>query len=106
MEKQLQVKEIIKAKLETLHNLPFPDSPDRNEEEYASKYADLVLLDSQLAGLVGNYLSNTLDAEKKKQFITLRDALAEELGNLKDKKKDYIIMYFKELLTITNIIEV
>ena len=106
MDKQLQIREIVKAKLETLHNLPFPDSPDREENAYASKYADLVLLDSQLDGLLEDYFSNNLNTEKKKQFAILRDALVEELDNLKDRKKDYIIIYFKELLEIINIIEI
>lgn len=95
---------LVKKQYEIFEKIPFPNSPDRENVEHASTFADLALLDANMAGIIHSYLSVAIDEEKKELFFRLKSELKTFLDSHKDKE-DEIVKYFKELLKIVEMIE-
>lgn len=94
---------LIKNRLNDFTNIKFPVSPESNDVQRSTIFADLALLETQLIcllqSLVGSY--KFVDHEEK-LFNVLRFDLKENLKKLDNN--DEIALYFKQLLDIVELI--
>lgn len=97
--------EEIKEKYSVFKKRQFPKSPDKSNEEYASQFADLVLYDSNIAGILSSIFGQVkLDEGQKKIYKESKLAIENFISS--SNNDDEISDYFKSLLGILEDIDI